>query len=137
MGSRSSASALTDLNTLIPANSPYYLVFANRINDAGEIVGMAVDQRTGNMHAFLATPVPASSSASSSPAEEKRSPRWHIPEIARKLLRRRLPGSGVTPGGIGPLFYREPGRVTIQMLPVLSTSESAILPPAIDQPPWS
>ena len=30
---------LTDLNQLIPADSPLYLLFAGAINDAGEITG--------------------------------------------------------------------------------------------------
>jgi len=46
---------MTDLNTLIPADSPLYLVFAFAINDAGEIVGLGVTG-TGQLHAFLATP---------------------------------------------------------------------------------
>ena len=31
-----------DLNTLIPADSPWYLQAANSLNDAGEITGMAL-----------------------------------------------------------------------------------------------
>jgi len=46
---------MTDLNTLIPADSPLYLVFALQINDAGEIVGLGVTS-TGQPPAFLATP---------------------------------------------------------------------------------
>jgi probable HAF family extracellular repeat protein len=48
---------MTDLNTLIPANSKLYLVFAFQINDVGEIVGLGVTS-TGESHAFLATPQP-------------------------------------------------------------------------------
>jgi probable HAF family extracellular repeat protein len=48
---------MTDLNTLIPAGSPLYLCFALGINDRGEIVGVAMQKRTGEFHAFLATPV--------------------------------------------------------------------------------
>jgi probable HAF family extracellular repeat protein len=43
-----------DLNTLIPANSGWYLQAASSINDAGEIVGYGLIN--GNVHAFLATP---------------------------------------------------------------------------------
>ena len=43
-----------DLNTLIPAGSPWYLQFASSINDAGEIVGWGTIN--GEVHAFLATP---------------------------------------------------------------------------------
>jgi len=46
--------ALTDLNTLIPPNSGWYLQAALSINDAGEIVGYGTIK--GETHAFLATP---------------------------------------------------------------------------------
>ena len=46
---------MTDLNNLIPANSPLHLLTAFGINDAGEIVGFGVTN-TGDLHAFLATP---------------------------------------------------------------------------------
>ncbi len=46
---------LTDLNDLIPANSPLHLLTAFGINNAGEIVGFGVTN-TGDLHAFLATP---------------------------------------------------------------------------------
>ncbi|WHZ18329.1 MAG: hypothetical protein OJF55_000478 [Rhodanobacteraceae bacterium] len=48
-----------DLNDLIPANSPLYLMHGFGINDRGQIVGMAYVWATGNVHAFLATPVQA------------------------------------------------------------------------------
>ena len=85
LGPGSTNAPLTDLNTLIPADSPYYLISATGINDAGEIVGMAVDQRTGETHAYLATPVntPAASSMERSPVSI-----WRIPENARRAARR-------------------------------------------------
>jgi hypothetical protein len=43
-----------DLNTLIPADSGWYLQAAYSINDAGEIVGYGTIG--GNVHAFRATP---------------------------------------------------------------------------------
>lgn len=46
---------MTDLNTLVPANSPLYLLTACSINDGGEIVGFGVNS-AGNVHAFLAIP---------------------------------------------------------------------------------
>ena len=79
---------LTDLNALLPPDSPYYLVMALGINDAGEIVGMAVDQNTGDAHGFLATPLnTASSDAKLSQVSERR---WAIPQKARRLIRGRL-----------------------------------------------
>jgi probable HAF family extracellular repeat protein len=50
---------MTDLNTLIPADSPMYLQFALSINDAGEIVGygaVASGPNAGEIHGFLAIP---------------------------------------------------------------------------------
>ncbi|MGB9468100.1 MAG: hypothetical protein WBQ59_01995 [Candidatus Acidiferrum sp.] len=48
---------MTDLNTLIPADSPLYLLEATgTINDEGQIAGIALQISTGEVHAFLATP---------------------------------------------------------------------------------
>jgi len=47
---------MTDLNTLIPANSPLYLMHCFQINSAGEIVGFGATG-SGEIHGFLATPV--------------------------------------------------------------------------------
>jgi len=48
---------MTDLNTLIPADSPLYLIEATgTINDEGQIAGVALVTSTGEVHAFLATP---------------------------------------------------------------------------------
>ena len=44
---------LIDLNTLVPAGSPLYLATACKINAAGEIIGIAIDQ-SGNFHGYLA-----------------------------------------------------------------------------------
>jgi probable HAF family extracellular repeat protein len=46
---------ITDLNALIPANSPLHLLFAESINDAGEIVGQGcVLPECTVLHAFRA-----------------------------------------------------------------------------------
>jgi probable HAF family extracellular repeat protein len=47
---------LTDLNDLTLSGSPY-LLYANDINDSGQLVGEAFDADTGEAPAFLATPV--------------------------------------------------------------------------------
>jgi probable HAF family extracellular repeat protein len=48
---------MVDLNTLIPADSPLYLLSAFSINDAGEIVGQGcVLPECSVLHAFRATP---------------------------------------------------------------------------------
>ena len=48
---------LSDLNDFIPADSPLYLLYALGINDAGEIVGFALEKSTGDVHAYLASPI--------------------------------------------------------------------------------
>jgi uncharacterized membrane protein len=49
--------AVTDLNALVQADSSLQLELANDINDAGEIVGWALDTNTNAIVAFLAVPV--------------------------------------------------------------------------------
>jgi probable HAF family extracellular repeat protein len=54
---------MTDLNTLIPADSDLLIISASNINERGQISGMATVQNgphTGDIHAYLATPVDAS-----------------------------------------------------------------------------
>ena len=51
---------MTDLNTLFPADSNLFATFAAKINERGQIGGMAIVRNgpdKGDMHAFLATPV--------------------------------------------------------------------------------
>ena len=84
---------MTDLNTLIPANSPLYIVFALGINDAGEIAGQAVEKSTGNLVGFVLTPLHSSAASKSSAAETEAKiaevPRPALPRNARELLLRR------------------------------------------------
>jgi probable HAF family extracellular repeat protein len=50
---------MTDLNTLFPEDSNLFATMANKINERGQISGMAIVRSgpdTGNIHAFLATP---------------------------------------------------------------------------------
>ena len=47
----------TDLNTLIPADSPLLLQTACSINSRGEITGLAVEKSTGQYRGYLAIPV--------------------------------------------------------------------------------
>jgi len=50
---------MTDLNTLFPASSNLFATMANKINERGQISGMAVvlsGPHAGDVHAFLATP---------------------------------------------------------------------------------
>jgi probable HAF family extracellular repeat protein len=54
---------MTDLNTLFPTSSKLFAVMANKINERGQIAGMAIvlsGPDVGDIHSFLATPVDAS-----------------------------------------------------------------------------
>jgi probable HAF family extracellular repeat protein len=46
---------MTDINTLIPAGFPLFLLTACSVNSRGEIIGLAVTS-TGEAHGYLATP---------------------------------------------------------------------------------
>ena len=92
--------AMVDLNTLIPANSPLYLTFAFVINDAGEIAGQAMETSTGEMHAFVATPIPGGAAAQDfSPSSPDLSRPMVLPESVRKQLQKRM---GFGRFGAGP-----------------------------------
>jgi len=74
---------MTDLNTLIPPDSPLYLIEATgTINDQGQIAGIALQISTGETHAFLATPT-----TMWWPISE--SPKVVLPENVRKRLQQR------------------------------------------------
>jgi probable HAF family extracellular repeat protein len=89
-------SVLTDLNTLFPASSNLYTVMANKINDRGQISGMALvlsgPHAGKEIHAFLATPVNAS--VGTSVAEVARThPKITLPaNVGKQLLQRFGPG---------------------------------------------
>jgi probable HAF family extracellular repeat protein len=48
--------APVDLNTQVPSDSMMYMVFAQAINNHGEIAGWGVDKATGDIHTYLAIP---------------------------------------------------------------------------------
>ncbi|HVO96424.1 MAG TPA: hypothetical protein VMT15_00065 [Bryobacteraceae bacterium] len=84
---------MMDLNTLIPANSGWYLMSSCSLNDLGEIVGYGVIN--GEMHSFLARP------AFSDIGEVRVSPSFQevtgmktVPEEWRKAVMRRAPAGG-------------------------------------------
>jgi probable HAF family extracellular repeat protein len=83
---------MADLNSLIPANSPLYLLHGFGINSQGQIVGFALQTSTGEVHAFLATPMPAEGNlASISPTAEGEigaTSKFALPENARKQLQK-------------------------------------------------
>ncbi|MBZ5723087.1 MAG: hypothetical protein LAO03_22335 [Acidobacteriia bacterium] len=79
--------SMTDLNALIPADSPWFLWEADGINPRGVIVGLAVNMTTGEFHAFLATPTQSGSLAMQ--RNNVARPTLVQPENVRKLLQQR------------------------------------------------
>ena len=80
---------MMDLNDLIPPGS-LELIFANDINDAGEITGGAVDS-AGEGRAYLLVPDLTASAASSSPQRNRaRTGKIHLPESVRRMIRQRF-----------------------------------------------
>jgi probable HAF family extracellular repeat protein len=63
---------MIDLNTLIPTESPLFLLQACSINSHGELTGLALQISTGELHAFKAIPIysEADSSETAAPAEQ-------------------------------------------------------------------
>lgn len=91
---------MTDLNTLIPPNSPLYLLEAQgSINDSGQIAGYALQVSTGEVHAFLATPRKREAAGESAANAAPEVPRVTLPDNVRKLLERRAP-MGAFKGGL-------------------------------------
>jgi probable HAF family extracellular repeat protein len=82
---------MTDLNTIIPPNSPLYLLDANGINNRGEIAGQAYEQSTGDTPPFRAIPTPGAGEARLPQAQRgAQTPRAAMPENVRQMILRRL-----------------------------------------------
>jgi probable HAF family extracellular repeat protein len=78
---------MTDLNTLIPADSPLYLLTGCSINSRGEITGLGLTS-TGEIHTYLARPTHrVATSESTSPGAIGRR---ILNDDARKLLQQQL-----------------------------------------------
>ena len=86
---------MSDLNTLVPANSPLFLLFATGINSSGEIAGFGAvkstcmgDPSLCEVHAFLASPDNGATGRAS--VEEEVEGAAVFPEEVRKALRERV-----------------------------------------------
>ncbi|MGB2665644.1 MAG: hypothetical protein WAK48_16705 [Candidatus Acidiferrum sp.] len=88
---------MTDLNTLVSMDSPLYLLLADGINDAGQVVGFGFNTTTGEVHGFLATPCAANHAdtdwckgsadgAGAEPTVTTARPRPSLSENARRQL---------------------------------------------------
>jgi len=81
---------MTDLNNLIPSGSGLYLLFSNSINSRGQIVGAELDQTTGAVVPFLATPCVGCADVAHGTAASRQGSRVVLPESVREQLRQRL-----------------------------------------------
>jgi probable HAF family extracellular repeat protein len=75
---------MTDLNTLVPADSPLYLLWAENMNSSGEIAGFGVNS-SGDVHGFLLTPASRAFSLGELGAQK-----IELPENVRQQLARWL-----------------------------------------------
>jgi len=78
---------MTDLNTLFPANSALFALEALEINARGMITGYALQVSTGQIHAFVATPIAddtAEAARSATAGLTSARPTLTLPENARK-----------------------------------------------------
>jgi probable HAF family extracellular repeat protein len=82
---------MTDLNALIPGGSPLFLLTGCSINSRGEIIGIAVEKSTGDVHGYLAAPSngAAAGESVSTAAQGVTSP-MVLPEDVRKELQQRV-----------------------------------------------
>jgi hypothetical protein len=82
---------MTDLNTLIPADAPLYLLTAFGINDEGDIVGFGVTGE-GDIHGFLATLSTEGDGGNGDAVDSKDRVRPTLSDNARKIVLQRLGG---------------------------------------------
>ncbi len=90
---------MMDLNALIPAGSPLFLLCGLSINSSGQIAGFGMTSG-GDLHGFLATPTSGEDVSGSYAAQSLTGPK-DLPEDVRKMLLQRLRSGrlGVRPMG--------------------------------------
>ena len=90
---------LTDLNTLIPANSDLQLIAAYGINARGQIAALAFEFSTATVRALLLNPHDSTSAnqgnASAAQTATAWTPQIILPENVRNLLQMATPGSRI------------------------------------------
>ena len=68
--------ALVDLNSLVAGSTPLYLMTACSITSRGEIIGIAFDPNTGEIHGYLATPTRGDTTATPHASKPVVLPDW-------------------------------------------------------------
>jgi probable HAF family extracellular repeat protein len=90
---------MTDLNTLIPADSGFQLIVAFDINADGQIVACGIETSTGNVHAVLLNPTNGNAGPPTQASDGRRQ-NGMLSESARKLLARGKSGLGRSKAGM-------------------------------------
>jgi probable HAF family extracellular repeat protein len=126
---------MTDLNTLIPTHSPWFLIEALGINDRGQIAGPAFNISTGDFHGYLLTPCEAShgdsecedEGAATAVAQDETDQKHDvvIPENVRQLLLQRR--------GLGR-FMSSPQNATLSDTPSASGPNVTLSPTSLTLP---
>ena len=95
---------ITDLNTLIPPDSPF-VMFGSGINSGGQITAEAL-LASGQVHAILVVPEEGEDALESAmptaARQEVQRPTVTLPENVRKLLERRMPFGRLTGALVRP-----------------------------------
>jgi probable HAF family extracellular repeat protein len=77
-------SVAVDLNTLLPADSPWYALIPGGINQAGEIAVVAVNVQTSEVHAVVLSPAAGTALAARGPVKPPK-----LPASVRRLVQPR------------------------------------------------
>ena len=80
-----------DLNTLIPADSPWYLLIPGGITDSGEIAATAVNLNTFELHAVVVSPVSGAGPAARGATKPPKLPAGVLKRLQRSLGQLSLP----------------------------------------------
>jgi probable HAF family extracellular repeat protein len=83
---------MTDLNIIMPANSPFYLLAGMAINDEGQIALMALQTSSGAIHALLATPSHGEAPGETAATAVTERLKVTLPEDVRKRVQQRRAG---------------------------------------------
>ena len=73
---------MEDLNSVLVNESPLVLMLACSVNSIGEIIGLAYDTNTGDLHGYLLTPANGGVAAQNAARR--------LPEEAKRLVRQRI-----------------------------------------------
>jgi hypothetical protein len=98
--------AITDLNTLIPSDSPFVILFGDGINSSGQIAAAAFLPGISQVHAVLMIPAQGEAAVESvtptAASEMVQGPTVTLPEDVRNLLKQHLPFGRFEGGRIKP-----------------------------------